>query len=392
VEMVRIPEGGFYAGDGDNADGQVQFGPAASPEPGAIANEEELNFQNVAGTAAGLNEWYYNTDTAGDDDASGSTFQVGEPFPKGFRAFYIMKYEISQGQYRDFLNMLTREQQKSRVAADISADSIANYYVMSNGTTVASRQGIRAPASGNGTTDPVVFGCDLNNNGVFDESGDGEWIAMNYLSWMDLAAYADWAALRPMTEFEYEKVARGPLSAVSGEYPWGSTDLTGATSITNSGQADETAGQTGSGLCNYNDAVGVAGPLRVGFAATASTTTRLAAGAGFYGVLDLAGNVWERSVTLGNAAGRGFGGTHGDGVLSSVSSYEGYATNVDWPGIDSTSSARGITGAAGSGFRGGAWNSTTAAYLKTSGRSFAGDTDDTRRNDSGGRLVRAAPT
>ena len=52
---------------------------------------------------------------------------------------------------------------------------------------------IRAPASGNGTTDPVVFGCDLNGNGVLNEATDGEWVAMSYLTWMDLCAYADWA-------------------------------------------------------------------------------------------------------------------------------------------------------------------------------------------------------
>ena len=32
---------------------------------------------------------------------------------------------------------------------------------------------------------------------------------MTYISWPDLLAYADWAALRPITELEYEKAARG---------------------------------------------------------------------------------------------------------------------------------------------------------------------------------------
>jgi formylglycine-generating enzyme required for sulfatase activity len=38
-------------------------------------------------------------------------------YPVGFRGFYTMKYEISQVQYRDFLNTLTRAQQQERVAS-----------------------------------------------------------------------------------------------------------------------------------------------------------------------------------------------------------------------------------------------------------------------------------
>ena len=45
------------------------------------------------------------------------------------------------------------------------------------------------------------------------------------LSWPDLCAYADWAALRPMTELEYEKACRGPNNPVLGEYAWGNTSI-----------------------------------------------------------------------------------------------------------------------------------------------------------------------
>jgi formylglycine-generating enzyme required for sulfatase activity len=43
---------------------------------------------------------------------------------------------------------------------------------------------------------------------------------MNILSWFDVAAYLDWAALRPMTELEFEKVCRGPENRIAGEYAW----------------------------------------------------------------------------------------------------------------------------------------------------------------------------
>ncbi len=392
IEMVYVPQGGFYVGDGSAGTyGEIEHGPEAASMPGTISSEDALEFQNVTGTAAGLNQWFYNTDTGGDDAASGAVFQVGEPFPKGFKAFYAMKYEISQGQYRDFLNTLNRAAQKNRVAGDISGDAIANYYVMSNNNSVVNRQGIRAPGSGNGTTDPVAFGCDLNGNGVFDEAGDGEWVAMNYLSWMDLAAFADWAGLRPLTELEYEKLCRGSLYPVDGGYPWGTTDLTQAQgAVSAAGQAGELAANAGNGLANFDGAgTDVLGPLRSGFAATSTTTERLTSGSGFYGAMDLSGNLWERTVTIGNSAGRGFSGTHGDGVLTTLSSYEGNATNLDWPGISGTNS-QGVTGAVGSGSRGGAWDSTITRYLEVSNREFAGTTNVAREAGLGGRLGRTA--
>lgn len=394
IEMVYIPEGGFYAGDGSSSVyGTISFGPAATSVPGAITSEDALEFQNVAGTAAGLNQWYYNTDVGANDDSSGATFQVGEPFPKGFKDFYVMKYEISQGQYRDFLNTLSQVQQNTRVAADLSNENDANTYVMiaEGQGTVVSRQTIKASSNPSDGA-PYVFGCDLNDNDVLNEAEDGEWIAMNYLSWMDLCAYADWAGLRPMTELEFEKAARGSLYPVASEYTWGDTSLTQAQgAVSSSGQTSEVAANTGNGLANYDGAgTDVGGPLRSGFAATASTTVRLTSGGSFYGMLDLSGNLWERAVTLGNSAGRGFSGTHGDGVLTSLASYEGNATNLDWPGI-STTNSQGVTGATGSGSRGGAWNSATTRYLTVSNRESAGTTDETRAVGNGGRLARTAP-
>ncbi len=387
IEMVYIPEGGFTISDANTGgEGQFEFRHSASSLPAPVTSENAINFGDVTNAAEQTNtlKWYYNTDTSADDAASGSTFDLDEHFPKGFQAFYLMKYEMSQGEYRNFLNTLTQAGQATRVASDITNENDANTYVMvvEGQATVTGRQAIKAgsnPPNG----DPYAFTCDFDDNDTGNQSGDGEWIAMNYLSWMDLLAYADWAGLRPMTEFEYEKAARGPAAYTTDEYAWGTTSLTAVTSITNSGQTSEVAGQSGNGLVTYNNAGGVTGPMRVGYAATSTTTTRLAASTGFYGNLDLSGNVWEHVVTVGNATGRAFAGTNGDGILTTA----GNATNEDWPGF---SSGNGVNGATGSSFRGGAWDETTATYLNTSDRSFGGDTDTTRRADTGGRLARTA--
>jgi formylglycine-generating enzyme required for sulfatase activity len=292
-----------------------------------------------------------------------------------------MKYEISQGQYIDFLNTLTRTQQGTRVASDISGTNVTNNFVMTNGSSSSFRNTIQCPTTGNGTSPTrVVF-----NTGSRDSR------AASYLSWMDLMAYADWAGLRPITELEFEKAARGPNTPVTGEYAWGTTNITQCLALTGTGDSEVCTTTNANGNFTYTTFTGGDagfGPLRVGIFSTASTTTREGAGAGYYGNMDLSGSVYERTVTVGNAAGRAFIGTHGDGVLTSA----GNATNTDWPGIDATP-ANGITGGAGAGSRGGHWN--LASYLfyfaTTSARVNATDSLTTRSFICGGRVGRTAP-
>ena len=72
-------------------------------------------------------------------------------------------------------------------------------------------------------------------------------------------------------------------------------------------------------------------------------------GASYYWVMDLAGSLWEKTITIGAAEGRQYQGSHGDGVLNE----NGQATNMDWPARD-----QGADDTAGYGYRGGGfyWN------------------------------------
>jgi formylglycine-generating enzyme required for sulfatase activity len=306
-------------------------------------------------------------------------------------AIYAMKYEITQGQYKDFLNTLTRAQQNRRVESDVSGDApgAGKIYVMSATTTITNRNIISCPASGNGTTAPITFSTTVSSVDKGDRAG-------NYLSWMDLMAFADWAALRPMTELEFEKMGRGPLYPVVQEYAWGTTSMNAATTISGTEDGTETI-TTANANTNYNNTTftggdGGTGPLRAGIFATSSTVTREAAGASYYGVMELSGNVWEEVVTMGNKTGLSFSGTHGDGVLTTLTSFEGNATNLDWPGISGTIS-QGINGATGTGLRGGSWLVTVVngAQQAVSNRTYAALTSAGRVSDYGGRCVRTAP-
>lgn len=360
IEMVYVPQGTFYAGSGGTEYSAFYSYPNTT-SPYKISSEDSI----TVGTAAG--NLYYPQYNAYAGDQTGP---ISSSFPKGYNGFYMMKYEVIQGQYRDFLNTLTRAQQVSRVAT-----IAAGYYALANTTTAPNisntanyRSGIRLPATVP-ESGPIIFGCDYNNNGTFNEATDGEWIACNYVSWGDLSAYADWAGLRPFTELELEKAGRGLNAPIVNEYAWGSTGITaGPTGPTNPGASNETA--TNNANCSYNYTV--LGPMRAGFAAT-SSSTRYASGGSYYGIMDLSGNLWERPVTIGNSAGRLFIGSHGDGNLTT--------TNSDWPSPSS---------ATGSGYRGGNWNYDSSS-ARVSARNIAAYTNAGRSDINGIRCARTSP-
>jgi uncharacterized protein (TIGR02145 family) len=230
-----------------------------------------------------------------------------------------MKYEISQGQYRDFLNTLTYTQQVTRTA-NAPNSAVGTGALISSGTA---RNGIEIKTAGTSSTTPAVYGCDLSNNNTFDEAADGEWIACNYLSWEDIAAYLDWAALRPMTELEYEKACRGNLPPIVNEYAWGNASATSLSNLLNTSQTNEASNTSGANLVSNNV---LSGPVRGGIFATGSST-RATAGSGYYGIMELSGNVWEQTVPVSNANARGFSNVMGDGTLAT----DGNADVSTWP-------------------------------------------------------------
>jgi formylglycine-generating enzyme required for sulfatase activity len=355
IEMVYVPQGAFYAGD--NATSVASFKQGASDnDPWYVSSESAFSVTNSVGNGSGAGQtgavYYYVSNGHGGEDASGAVFTVPAAYPKGFGGFYIMKGEISQGQWVAFFNTLDATQKATR--------------------------DITSATNGGKNTDGLAF-----RNNVSWSSGDATLpggganyrsIAMNYLSWGDLTAYLDWAGLRPMSELEFEKASRGPSTAVSGEYAWGSTSITGATSITNGGTSSE-RGQAGSNI-TYNNSGGVQGPTRVGSFGSGGVTSRVATGSSYYGVFDLSGNLWERSITVGNLTGRSFQGTsHGDGNLGT----NGDANQSSWPPISAT----------GAGFRGGGWNES-ASHARLSDRDYAAIVGGTRNDNYGGRGVRSA--
>jgi formylglycine-generating enzyme required for sulfatase activity len=391
VEMTYIPQGSFYLGDANAAAVYGQFSNQAGN-----GGQPAVHIVNAGGFVLGSE--IHNSNQVGmsapDDFSDSTTATLPGAFPDGYNGFYLMKYEISQGEYIAFLNTLTRKQQINRVSVNVSGDSPVGYnvYVMVgySGSYGAAcyRNTICCPSSGNGTVNPITFSSNA--------AGETRlYRACNCLEWQDLCAYADWAALRPFTELEYEKACRGPNNAVAGEYAWGNTSITAASTISGSEDGTETITTIGANAC-YNNVTfsggdGFTGPLRCGIFAT-PTSNRTRAGAGYYGNMDMSGNLFASVVCVGTPTGRGFQGTHGDGVLSSaVTTYEGNATNTDWPGIDGTPN-RGVDGATGSGLKSAYYGSNLSnADLTVSSRRMSNVGSGTRSLSYSGRCARTYP-
>jgi formylglycine-generating enzyme required for sulfatase activity len=341
IEMVYVPEGAFAAGSGGNEYAAFYKYPTTT-------NAYQITSENTIVVGTATNNLYYPWITNGGDQGG----PIPSTFPKGYAGFYCQKYEISQQQYVDFLNTLTQTQANNRKYNG------SDYRYAITGTTIGSYA----------TTNPYV--------------------ACNFLSWMDGAAYSDWAGLRPMTELEYEKACRGTVAPVANEYAWGTNTVAGsAYTLDNDGATDEgiTANySTSAGNASYAPTGGgIDGPLRVGiFAANAANSGRITAGASYYGIMELSGNLYERTVTVGNAAGRAYTGAHGNGALNG----NGHADVTAWPGLTGGE----VTGADGSGFRGGGWI-IDATFLRASDRNFAAYTGTIRAYSYGFRAVRAVP-
>ena len=367
IEMVYVPEGSFWVGDSLS---KFSLKRGLDAAPFQITHNEEISIGTTAQTISGTGE--YQPPQA-----------IPSAYPKGFSAFYAMKYEITQAQYADFLNTLTAAQQSSRVTTDISAAAGTSAFTQGN----TFRNGLVIAEAAQGNT-PAVFACNANENQLFNEENDGQNRACNWLNWADVAAYLDWAALRPLTELEFEKAARGTTYPLKGEFAWGTNLVTDANTPLLDGTAEESVSESVSGdygIANHSLPFGqtyLLGILRAGFAGTANSNRR-SMGASFYGLAEMSGNVWEMCINVHTTSGLTFNGQHGDGEINAT----GTANAATWP-----------SDAAGTISRGGGWNSlifNNLSYefrdLAISDRFYANTPPTNRRNTTGGRGGRSQP-
>lgn len=299
VEMAYVPQGSFYLGSGGTE--YYGFKDSTSASPFQITSENALNY----GTSNGQ---LYST-------AAGAGYAIPANYPKGYAAFWCMKYECSQQQYADFLNSL-----------DLLRSNANN------------------PGGFTGTHPNLI--------------APNPERAMGSVNTGNMMAWLDWAAMRPMSEMEFEKACRGAnISPIPNEYAWGSTTATGITTINNAGTSTESF----DAAANVN-ANGLNRMVRCGgFATAATASNREASGATYYGIMEMSGNGWERVIRLANTPtvllfNRT---THGDGNLAAT----GASDVTTW--MDIVNNTYINVGLRGSGF-----TNATASFYCTSDRYY----------------------
>jgi hypothetical protein len=323
IEMVYVPQASFYVGDGTNS--CMEVGTSGNPYP--VTSESTI-------TLGGLGTTALNTFDNLQDDFNYSTTQtLPSSFPKGYDAFYCMKYEVSQQQYTDFLLSLDPNDMDLRIGPCTDV--------------------VGAPP----TTPTPIF---INNNfPAASVNASRPWAAMDCLSWLDIMAYLDWSALRPLSEMEFEKACRGTLEPVALERAWGNPTFARVSVLTDSGKfilsgegpneiiVEGIFENQGNG-CGRLDMPLSQRTVRCGiFAASAINKTRQETGASYYGLMELTANVTEPIIGIGSASSRVFSGLHGDGFLDANADASA-SVRRNWGGLN--------------GGRGIVWRDLTVSY------------------------------
>lgn len=268
IEMVLIPEGSFYAGDGASAQCLAAVDDPAAPA--LITSEQNMSVL-----------------------LKSEKYELSDRYPKGYAGFYAMKYELSQAQYVDFLNKLSRQQQQVTGRVPDLAALKSGDYIFGDKTKPGGRNGIVVYV--NEPDRPAIFANNLTPDHLFNAENDGQTLACNFISSWEMMNYCDWAGLRPMSELEFEKACRKPYpeKPLPNEYAWNTTvcqAITTEAELVNPFSEKEYATDVNKNV-NCGNHIG---PLRCGvFAANPAPVGREMAGATCTGLFEMSGNLRE---------------------------------------------------------------------------------------------------
>jgi formylglycine-generating enzyme required for sulfatase activity len=353
IEMVYVPQGSFQVGDGVSRTGTADVATlvAGATPAGTLPFTISTAGPLQTGLAAG------RLSHAG--QTAGTYKDIPVAFSTGFNAYYLMKYEGSQAQWAAFLNTTSKLPAIAYTYFETLqpiTPAVVPPRDQMNGRQVFFSADLPAPSVIPGPVPPNIAPTIPTRPIVQAKFPDRAFISSEIAT----LAYLDWSGLRPMSEFEYEKAARGPIAPVAGEFAWGTADVA-LLSYGNPGAGHGHLAEDGlpgeAPAANYNYFGGnawtratilqlpaggpILGPARVGMFARQDYSVvlpwdaavlppptpplapaRIQSGAGYYGVMDLTGNVSEMVAKWGFALATSttatFVAEHGDGVLAAT--------------------------------------------------------------------------
>ena len=163
VDMVEIPDGGYEVSSSAEATSPLR---SVAGSELRIASEGALGIGSGGGEKAEGN--YAASDYGGDGQGP-----VPAAFPKGVGRFYVMRRELTEGEYAGFLSTLDG---RARASRDIT---LHPRYRDGGGSIRVLPDSVEADAPDR---------------------------PANFVTWADGIAWAAWAGLRPMSELEFEKI------------------------------------------------------------------------------------------------------------------------------------------------------------------------------------------
>jgi formylglycine-generating enzyme required for sulfatase activity len=343
IEMVYIPEGEYPLGSTSSGSEVDHF--YTNTGIFGFRDTYDVDSENAITISSATGNLYYDVLAA--ENQGDQLGPIPAAFPKGFDAFWVMKYEISEDQWICFFNSLTDTQKGNHDITDGSHK---------NSDAVISRNTI-AYTSGNATTSAPSR-------------------AVSFLSYDDNAAYYDWTGLRFITEMEYEKASKGPIHILDMLASGGVTPFDEVYTLVNDGMENADISNPGENITNMcYSTTDPGGPMRVGiFASSAINPTRLETGGSYYGVMEMSGNLYERCIGVGTPINRAYTGAHGNGELLS----SGNHNVANWPAVGSQGAIA---------YRGGSWanSSSLCAISDRNSAAILSSVTNSRIGARGGR-------
>ena len=333
TEMVYVPEGNYCLGDGDGlqrSDNSFQLKNAPnnyavitdkwSPlinTQSSLASGDDQSVKNSGIRVSGLQGLDVNDDKVPDFPN----------YPTGYRAFYCMKYKVTQGQYTDFLNTTS--------VNDTTASVISNAWLTSDPSFLKSMpKPLQAAWRQLGDFIYMfIYPTDKARHTITFDSLQLKFIVTRpdrAYALMDInkgLSFSEWAGLRPMSEMEFEKASRGPLPAIRNEFAWGADSMYANNStytlsfngIENGTEyfTDYDITKRYTNPINTRTGDGGTGPYRVGIFAT-DNSSRISSNASYYGIMDMS-KMYPDGLVSANGSGRELNYLiHGAGKLDAL--------------------------------------------------------------------------